>query len=76
MDCGVDGCQTSAPEQAACFPITVQANDTDFAGFPCLEFVRTLEVPNMNCVLGNLHKFCVTVHKLVQCIKFCEETSL
>ena len=54
VDCGTDGCETSAPQQAACFPIQIPANDTDFAGFPCLEFVRTLEVPNQNCILGKL----------------------
>ncbi len=52
MDCGADGCQTSAPEQAACFPILVPPNDTEFAGRVCLEFVRTLEVPNLDCRFG------------------------
>ncbi len=58
VECGEDGCQTDKPEYHACFPIMIPQGDHIFANKPCLEFVRTLSVPNENCNLG-LYQFII-----------------
>ncbi len=53
VTCGETECETSGPENRACFPIEVnQRTDPDFYNKTCLMFVRTQEVPREDCQLG------------------------
>ena len=53
IKCGTDGCLHNVEGLEACAPIPVSLDDTDFAVYNrCLKFVRNLEVPNIQCVLG------------------------
>ena len=55
VECGFDGCQTQGLENQACLPIPVPRNDTEFGRQPCMMFVRSLEVPNIECQFGEWH---------------------
>ena len=52
IPCGTDGCNTTGPENTACFPIEVPADDTGYPNQTCLKFVRTQEVLQANCQGG------------------------
>jgi len=54
VKCGTDGCQTASEEEGmkACWPIPVPEDDSDFAFNRCLKFVRSLEVPPLDCQPG------------------------
>jgi len=53
VTCGDDGCQQGTPETQNCMPIFIPNNDPVFLGKTCLEFVRTLQVPDANqCKIG------------------------
>ncbi|XP_013391277.1 uncharacterized protein LOC106159524 [Lingula anatina] len=49
IECGSDGCDTSIPQ---CLPIPVPPNDKVFSNKKCLEFVRSEEVPGLDCGVG------------------------
>ena len=50
--CGVSECETTGPENEACFPILVTPDDPAFGGQECLKFVRTQETPIDACRLS------------------------
>ncbi|KAK2162848.1 hypothetical protein LSH36_90g01002, partial [Paralvinella palmiformis] len=56
VECGFDGCQTEGYENRACLPVPIPYNDTEFYGEPCLMFVRSLEVPNLECPREQLNQ--------------------
>ena len=48
--CGSDGCSDEVHE---CFPIPIDGTKDDaFKNKKCLEFVRSMGVPNLKCTLG------------------------
>ncbi len=49
IECGSDGCEDIL---ADCQPIPIEAEDPDFTSQQCLEFVRSQDVPNLNCTMG------------------------
>ncbi len=55
VECGHTGCDTSGAENIACDPIAVSADDPDFGQWPCLMFVRTIEVPRHDCRMCKYH---------------------
>ena len=56
VKCGNDGCSTEAENNIkACWPIPVPDDDSDFPANKCLKFVRSMEVPHLNCELGEFH---------------------
>ena len=64
IECGFDGCQTQGFENRACLPVPIPYNDTEFYGEPCLMFVRSLEVPNLECTFGKCisSEVCTNMH--------------
>ena len=50
--CGFDGCTVGEPGLEACWPIPVPEDDPDFRYNRCLKFVRSQEVPPLDCKLG------------------------
>ena len=60
VKCGDDGCSTSGVENRACVPIPVPVGDVDFRNKSCLMFVRTQEVLQDDCRLGE----CVGPHDM------------
>lgn len=56
VKCGMDGCESNRPGLEACVPIAIPKGDPDFADTKCIKFVRTQEVPDLNCGYGKLHK--------------------
>ena len=49
IECGTDGCSA---DHKACVPIDIPDDDPVFSSRECLEFVRSQEVPNINCTMG------------------------
>ena len=56
VTCGTDGCSTKELENRACLPISIPAGDPDFGSQKCIMFVRTQEVPKLDCQLGKSSK--------------------
>ena len=54
VTCGSDGCSTQGEENRACMPIDISHEDSAFGSMRCLMFVRTQEVPQLDCQLGKL----------------------
>ena len=52
IPCGSSGCNTTGPENTACFPIPVPEDDPNYTDRTCLKFVRTQEVMPLNCEQG------------------------
>ncbi|XP_013401626.1 peroxidasin homolog isoform X2 [Lingula anatina] len=52
VKCGSDGCETGQKGLEACVPIKIPAGDPDFGNKRCLKFVRTQEVPALECGFG------------------------
>ena len=53
VNCGIDNCESGTLETQACMPIFIPENDPAFGEERCLEFVRTLPVPDANnCTMG------------------------
>ena len=52
MKCGTDGCSRDGPGLEACWPIPVPEHDPDFRGNRCIKFVRSQEVPALDCKFG------------------------
>lgn len=50
--CGGDGCASGQIAQQMCVPIPVPPDDPVFTNKRCLEFVRTLSVPQFSCIMG------------------------
>ena len=61
IECGVDGCST---ENEACLPIRIPNDDPSFRDKECLEFVRSQEVPNINCTMGEYQVLTINVQNL------------
>ena len=56
VKCGDDGCSTEGEENRACMPIEIPPSDV-FSSVKCLMFVRTQEVPALDCKLGKDHRY-------------------
>ena len=52
VKCGFDGCETDRPGLEACWPIPLPPDDSEFPYNRCLKFVRSAEVPPLNCEAG------------------------
>ncbi len=52
VTCGFDGCTTNQAGLESCWPIPVPDDDPDFRYNRCLKFVRSQEVPPLDCHLG------------------------
>ena len=74
IPCGSNGCNTTGPENTACFPIPVPEDDPNYTDKTCLKFVRTQEVMPLSCEQGmrtKEHDFCLfNFNRHVYCMIF------